>query len=407
MNIQLRPAAFQKPAWFERVSDWLIRYCLPIGWLALLTGMFWIGDRSRYHKLYYAFLFFPTILALGFYPYRLKRLLSCPLILLFIAFAAYTMASISWSGSGENPLSIHSLYILCLLLAAALMEIEVPLRLEKATAAAALIAALSAALSVAYFLHSADGSRLPGYGALYNPLLSAHVFGAFCAYWLARWWLDQDAWVAVPIVAILILWGAIAFTGSRTPLVALFACLVWLAMLSWKRRFFAVVILAIALILLAQLYFQIDGLIGRGMSYRPAIWAEALNQIKERPLFGHGYTHPMVFHVDGLGDTCCADPHNLELAVFYSGGIVGLLLWLSMYAFAFVFSWRNRADPAVLLASTLVVFGFVSGLTEGNAFFARPKEHWFLLWIPFALFVAAWFGNRRQMESGNGPTETI
>ena len=95
--------------------------------------------------------------------------------------------------------------------------------------------------------------------------------------------------------------------------------------------------------------------------------------------------------MEGISDVCCADPHNIELAVLFVGGIVGLLLWLAIYAVAFRYAWRNRASPAVLIASTLLVFGFVSGLTEGNSFFSRPKEHWFLIWIPFALLIAAWF----------------
>ena len=51
---------------------------------------------------------------------------------------------------------------------------------------------------------------------------------------------------------------------------------------------------------------------------------------------------------------------------------------------------ENRKSPAVLLASTWLVFGLAAGLTEGNAFLPRPKEHWFLIWIPMALLYALW-----------------
>ncbi len=62
-----------------------------------------------------------------------------------------------------------------------------------------------------------------------------------------------------------------------------------------------------------------------------------------------------------------ADPHNIELGVLFAGGIIGLLLWVAIYALAFGFSWKNRKSPAVLLASTWLVFGLAAGLTEGNA----------------------------------------
>jgi O-antigen ligase len=84
-----------------------------------------------------------------------------------------------------------------------------------------------------------------------------------------------------------------------------------------------------------------------------------------------------------------ADPHNLSLGVLYDCGVVGLALWLSLYAFALVFAWRNRKEPLVMIASTLTVFGFMAGMAEGNAFLSRPKEHWFLIWIPMALLFSA------------------
>ena len=389
----------------RRVSDWLISYCLPVGWFVLLTGMFWVGDRSRYHKLYYAFVFFPTVLALVLYPHRLKKLMSCPLVLLFCLFAFYTMLSVLWSGTGESFFSMHSVYILCLLFAASLMEIEGRSgRLEGATAFAAHFAVLAVVVSLAYYFFTNNGGRLSGYGALYNPLLSAHVFGFFCAYWLAHWWLNGNPAAFLPVVATLVLWVAIAFTGSRTPIVALFSCLIWLALLSWKKRFLIVVLAALVIVFLVQSVFQLEDLATRGLSYRPAIWAETIRQIREHIWFGHGYTHPQVFRVEGLGSSCCADPHNIELAVLFTGGIFGLVIWLSMYFSAFVISWRNRTNPAVVVASTLMVFGFVAGLTEGNSFFSRPKEHWFLIWIPMSLLIAAWFRQQRQTEDQDAPT---
>ena len=94
-----------------------------------------------------------------------------------------------------------------------------------------------------------------------------------------------------------------------------------------------------------------------------------------------------MFHVAGHPYDL-ADTHNIELSVLFCGGIIGLTLWLLMYAYAMIYAWQRRQQPAVLIASTLVVFGFFAGLTEGSAFFSRPKEQWFLIWIPLALLAA-------------------
>lgn len=373
----------------KQTSDWLISYCLPMGWLALLTGMFWVGDRPYYHKLFYATLALPTLLAVALQPSQLKRLLRQPLIQLFLLFSAYILISVLWSGTGETPLDSikRPLYLLMLLFAAGLISLKHPGRLERVTEIAAVIAVLSAALSLGYFFYQGTAGRFSGYGALYNPLLSAHVFGFFCAYWLSRWYLDAKITSPLPLVALLVLWALLLYTGSRTPLVALSACFLWLAICQWKSRILLIIAAAIALVYVAQGLNLTDDLLARGASFRPAIWQEALRQLQDNLWFGLGYTHPQVFHVAGHPYDL-ADTHNIELSVLFCGGIIGLTLWLLMYAYAMIYAWQRRQQPAVLIASTLVVFGFFAGLTEGSAFFSRPKEQWFLIWIPLALLAA-------------------
>ncbi len=48
-------------------------YVLPLGWLVMLTGMFWAGERSLYHKLFYILLAAPTLVALLLQPRMLKK----------------------------------------------------------------------------------------------------------------------------------------------------------------------------------------------------------------------------------------------------------------------------------------------------------------------------------------------
>jgi O-antigen ligase len=395
----------------QRVSNWLISYCLPLGWLALLSGMFWIGERPHYHKLFYVTLALPTLLAIALQPSTLKRLFEQPLIKLFLLFAAYIMLSVLWAGTDETLRSSikRPLYLFMLLSAACLISFKHPGRLERSTEIAALLAVFSAAGSLAYFFYQGAEGRLSGYGALYNPLLSAHVFGFFCAYWLSRWYLDNKAAPLLPLVALALLWTLLIYTGSRTPLAALSACIVWLAICHWRPRIWLLIVAAIGLALAAQALLtlasepqtQVDNLLTRGLSFRPAIWQEALRQLQDNLWLGLGYTHPQIFHVEGL-DFDLADTHNIELSVLFCGGIVGLTLWLMMYAYAMGYAWQQRKHPAVLIASTLVVFGFVAGLTEGSAFFSRPKEQWFLIWIPLALLAATRFNLKSPAEALNG-----
>ncbi|MFT8231594.1 O-antigen ligase family protein [Pseudomonas guariconensis] len=375
-----------KPQRLERVIS---GYLLPLGWVVVLTGIFWAWDRSVYHKLFYIFLALPTFLALALQPRLFATLTSNPLFVAFLMFSGYMLLSLAWS-DGDNSISSllkRPLYIAMLLFSAGIIIMRCPESLRQGTWLAAIFAAIVAGLSLIYFKFSASSVwRLSGYGALYNPLLTAHVFGAFAAFWLASWFQARSAISPLPIICLMVLGAAILATGSRTPLIGLAAAFGWLLIVGDRRRGL-IALVAVAFILISIGITHPEAFTQRGLSYRPAIWMESLRQIGEHPWLGHGFDTPMTVIIPGLATTL-ADPHNIELGVLYSGGIVGLTLWLTLYGLAIYFSWVHRKHAMVTLAATWLVFGFASGLTEGNAFMSRPKEHWYLIWIPMALVYA-------------------
>ncbi|BDM24234.1 MULTISPECIES: O-antigen ligase [Pseudomonas] len=366
-------------------------YVLPLGWLVMLTGMFWAWDRTLYHKLFYALLALPTLVALVLQPRMLKALLNNPLFIAFVVFCAYTMLTITWSDAQGSVGSLikRPLYIAMLLFSAGIITLQSPSLLHQCVHLAAKIVALAAFISVVFFVvyqMPAGAERLDGYGALYNPLLTGHVLGAFACIWLVSWFQARRLLDPMSLVCLAVLGVAILATGSRTPLVGLAAALIWLMIVGErKRRLLALAVVVVTLVGIALLYPE--AITQRGVSYRPAIWMEALRQIGERPWLGHGYDAPMTVILPGV-DFTLADPHNIELGVLYAGGIVGFALWMVLYGLAMYFCWAYRKHPGVCLAAAWLIFGFASGLTEGNAFMSRPKEHWFLIWMPIALVYA-------------------
>jgi len=387
----------------QRLHGWLTHYVLPLGLVALLTGMFWVGDRSYYHKVYYLLVALPTFVALLAAPKRIGQGARNGIFLCFLALAAYTMISLSWSGTDNSHSSLlkRPLYIALLLYSVALIALEDRGKLEKILNLSIWIAALSAVASLIYFFEMGHRGRFKGYGALYNPLLTSHVYGMFAALTLAALFVRSRN-MLLSLVLFAIFSTLLLKTGSRTPLLGLCGALLWLALLDFSRRSLwilagAGVAAAVLLLLMPQ------AIIARGFSYRPEIWTQAWQQIVERPWIGHGYDHPMVFWVKGIR-YAFADPHNMELAMLFSGGIVGLVLWLLLYGVALRFAWQHRKDSLVVLASTAVVFGFTAGLTEGNSFMSRPKEHWFLIWIPMALLAGAWLTKPDRLSSRLEPS---
>ncbi len=369
------------------VSHFVVRRWLVLGYLALLTGLFWLSNGSLYTKVFYALVAFPALLALIQNPRRLGVLVREPLLLAFLAFSAWLLISLTWSGTDNDPegLAKRPLYVFMLFASSALIILEdreLFLRVFRAGAVLATVAALVNLFL--YFMEPPPDWRLVGAGALRNPLLTSHVFGMFCAYWIAVW-LARDArqdWL--PILFCLPILAALMATGSRTPLMALALMSLWMLIMVPRRA--AYLVAAGIIVVVASFLAFPELLLQRGVSFRPQLWTDALHQVGQHLWIGTGYDSSFTFQAEGLGTM--RDPHNVELAVVLELGLVGLLLWLLMYGFGLWRCLSQRKQPGFQIASAMLIYGIGAGLTEGSSFLSRPNESWFLIWIPLSLVAA-------------------
>ncbi|NBF05777.1 polymerase [Pseudomonas sp. Fl5BN2] len=381
----------------NRVFDFICLWILPIGYLLLLCAMFFLPGRSMLHKIYYGLFSIPVLIALCTRPSELKGLVREPIFVAMLLFCTWAIVSLAWSppvdsvlGEIKVPLHLLMLFAGCALLVRYRSEILQPLIF-----CAAIIALIASIFNLYVFVryHTPD-LRMIGAGAFDNPLLSSHVFGFFCVYWLClsmtcrRY---QMLWLSVP--AMTIMFAALIATGSRTPLVALTLAALWLSFISWNRRSLMLLAGMLAGGTAVVLLFS-QMLLERGSSSRFDLWRLALEQIANHPWIGHGYNASLSLD-PGIG-FLLQEPHNFALGVLYYVGIFGLLPWLFMQAWALFKSWQLRATPLMILASTWLMFGIGAGLTEGGGILSRPKEHWFLLWIPLALIAALCIGQRAR-----------
>lgn len=381
----------------NRVFDFICLWILPAGYLLLLCALFFLPGRSLHHKLFYGLFSIPTLIALCLRPRELKELLREPIFIALLMFVAWALLSLCWSpgdepigGMFKPPLHTVLLFAGSYLLVRYRNDILQPLLFT---------AALVALIATTFFLFKfaqvyQPGMRLIGGGAFDNPLLSSHLFGFFSAYWLAVTMTckrRQMMWLSVPAMAIMFM--AVIGTGSRTPLVALTMAAVWLCFICWNRRSLGLLIaLAISGATVLSLFAQM--IIERGDSYRLEIWQQVLQKIADHPWVGHGFSATL--SVDpGVGYSF-QEPHSFALGVLYYVGILGLLPWLFFLFWGLLSSWRQRVQPLLIIASSLLVFGIGAGLTEGGGIISRPKEHWFLLWIPLALIAAVSINQRAR-----------
>lgn len=378
-----RPDAIRTCLYDFIATRWLVG-----GYLVLLTGLFWVSDGSQYTKLYYALIAAPALVGVLLMPQQIKPLLREPVVLCFLALSAWLLISMGWSRTedGFGSLAKRPLYVFMLFVGCALIALRNEELLLKTLRIGAAIGALAALLNVFWFIYTAaPGARMIGAGALRNPLLTSHVLGFLCTYWIAAWLSRNERHDWLPILMTLPLLAALLATGSRTPLMGLALTSVWMLLMSGRRAVYLVASLLLGA--LAAYLIAPEVILQRGMSYRPELWSDAWRQAGLHPWLGAGYESKFEFDIPGVGHLL-HDPHNVELAVLLELGMIGLGAWAAMYGFALARCLRLRALPQFQIASALLIYGVCAGLTEGGNYLSRPNESWFLIWIPLALLGA-------------------
>ncbi|UFH49733.1 O-antigen ligase family protein [Pseudomonas sp. KNUC1026] len=363
--------ASQPRVYADRAFDAITQWILPFGLLAFLCGMFVLPGRGPLQTLYYLFLALPTLVALLLRPRELLVALREPIVLLALGLAAWAVASIAWSDTTDSATSLAKRPLLMLLLFPALALIARH-RLEALPAlvkiAATVTTLFTAEFLVSYVAYPTVETRFVGGGAFDNPLLSAHLFGFFCTYWLYRCLSERNpftfAWCAA---GALITFAAVLATGSRTPLMALSLAVGWMALVNRDKRSVGLLLAGLVAGALTFLVFHQE-LMSRGSSYRFDIWKIVAGHIADHPWKGHGYDAELV--VDVNVGYMLAEPHNFALGALYYLGIIGFIPWAGVQLVALRCGLQLRHQPLLVLGSTWLIFGISSGLTEGGGVFS-------------------------------------
>lgn len=382
----------------NRVFDFLVLWILPIGLLLLLSSLFFVSNRNVLHRIVYILFSVPTLFMLCMRPRELKELLREPLALAFLAFSAWALASLMWSPEPttdtdlfKRPLNTFMLFGGCGLLLHYRNELFKPIFFS----AAVIALVVSLCNLVAFVKGFEPGMRMiGGRGALDNPLLSSHLFGFFCVYWLYVCMTTQRLnvlWFSAPALAVML--AAVLATGSRTPLVALTLTILWMTFVSRNRRS-ALLIAGLILGGVGLLLLYPELITTRGSSFRFELWGMSLQRIAEHPWIGHSYDSELYLTLADGNEL--REPHSFALGVLYYVGIIGFIPWIFMLGWGLYKGLKERAQPLFILASSLLAYGIGAGLTEGGGILSRPKEHWFLLWIPLAIITGLSMAQRRR-----------
>lgn len=357
----------------------------------LLCGLTILQSSSTYHKFFYFFAIPPSLYILA--KRKIAEYLNNPIILLYLIFVVSAIISTIINKPDETgTAATRSIYIFSLFLTASIIIKESK---QQALYAALLAGATVLAVTLYHFMplittldpKTIISTRFIGSGSLDNPLLSSHLFGFYTVLFTsaAIYTKKTKAKLLLSLPALCFLIFTLS-TGSRTPLLALFSVVLWLPIINPNKKTIGI-LLAFALCLLLT-YFKLPELIlNRGLSYRPELWSLAIEQIKAAPYFGYGFNADTSFYIRSL-NTGFSEPHNIHISIAYFTGIIGFSIWAGMHAIAVYLCIKNRSNPIFSVASCLLIYGIAAGMTEGGGLLPRPKEHWFITWIPLALVSA-------------------
>ncbi|RHI01061.1 O-antigen ligase domain-containing protein [Enterobacter cloacae] len=198
----------------------------------------------------------------------------------------------------------------------------------------------------------------------------------------------RNYWFYIPVPLLLV---CLILTQSRGPFLSMIvaAIVAFLCKPKWNFKLLAgslIVLLAIGSILYFSGFFDIfikrAEESSRAGSVRFGIWQHAFEVAKQKMIFGWGFNKELEF-INGYGQPVTTT-HSLYLATFLKGGVVGLLLLLSMILFAGRQCLRHlaanhKAEIAV------IVFALMFYVTQGMFVISNPREYWVLFWLPLAI----------------------
>lgn len=384
---------------------WLCGTWLPLGFLLQLTGFFWLPNTHVYKVWVTNFLLLAALFSL-FSRNLLFTLTKSRILLLALLYLCY-MSTIPFLQHNPEPEEFikWSFYIALYLFAiGARLDLN-----DKQLRGVFLIGAASCAIAIIYACivdatkhHITQPDyRLTGYAALYNPLMSGHLFGFFftVSMWDVLQKINQNKISWPTLASATICLAGIILSGSRAPLVASFIVALYM-ILCVSPKALRIKLMSLCGLLVAVIWFVFrDRLAERGLSLRPEIWTEVIHLWRAHPWLGAGLNADIYIQLNNAIEPIVGT-HNITLAALFYGGLIGAFLFWALYGSTFVAGFKMRnIYPQAALASALMLYSLVTLQFDSGNLISRPTECWLLLWLPVALVIRCTLKQERGLST--------
>jgi O-antigen ligase len=315
------------------------------------------------------------------------------LILIFLIFAAYAVASLAWTPGHAYALEkvlLITTYVFWSLAGAALIIAYDVRRFYRFMVAIFLFACWVAFETFLFYLQSGPITFVTPDNAYY--LATARVLGlgalitlAYALFWAPNAWVKVAAFILFDFFLFLLL-----VVGARGPLLATVIAALVPLLIGWRLRASEGIVLRhyivplLGIIAVSSIVFvyytsvfsdtltinRLLALLQPGMeasaATRLSYYEAAIPLWLEMPIVGHGIgSWPILI---GLGDIRNY-PHNIFLEIMVELGLIGLVLFIGMTILGLrtLGSWRSIAkDPVRILILMLFVNVFVNAQVTGD-----------------------------------------
>ena len=223
--------------------------------------------------------------------------------------------------------------------------------------------------------------RMSGFGLTENEVLLGSIYGFATLISIVGFISGRDrvSWLyAVPAI---VTSAVLVFSQSRGPMLALVVCTVVALVIYRNRR--SLLLLAVLLAVLSVVFsvFRESRIFSTG-GLRPQIWQEVISLSLESPWLGHGLQAAGTIIIK---NTEIHHAHNIFLATFYHGGLLGLASLLLLQGGALL---GGQWSADTILWRLVLGFGVVCMLFDAPRLFSHPTHLWLVLWLPIGVLAA-------------------
>ena len=367
---------------------------LEISFFIFISGFFFMNQIKWQNNVFYALILIPYLIM--FNRKSFTMLCRSRIFLMVLLFVGYSMATLLWGARGTYSDYLHILVRALSVLVFYALTIELSLVDERFRGRVFFVLcwiSLVGAILAMYLIHYSfiyPPARLMDIGAFRNPIQASSVYGMILIIIYYQFLSKGWRWYTILYIPLFIaLLGILLLLQSRGPLLALIIAFFVGSIVA--RDFKMLIILTLIatgvwLLVSSGERFFYNLIITRGSSYRLEIFQCVLKIIMEKIVFGHGML--MEFTCTMSDGALISRTHNLFLAAWLYGGLVGLVLLVASCIKALWYSGVYLVRNKDCIYITLLIYSFICVSTGNHNAISNPHPLYLFFWMPLGFLSA-------------------